>query len=70
MAKVNHYVAWIEYKGDRTARYQGIAETQGEFEQMCNEKGYDLSQIDEIECTKINVVNELGRACAKCVSEW
>lgn len=70
MNKVNHYVAWMNYKGDKVARYQGLAATQDEFEQMCLDKGYDLSQADEIECVKTNVTNELGGPCAKNVSEY
>ncbi len=31
MKAVNHYVAWLEYKDQRSARYQGFAESLDEF---------------------------------------
>lgn len=72
MKKVNHYVAWLpEIKGSRSARYQGVAESEEEFVKMCEEQGYDIHDADlAIECVKENVRNEMGRPCEKKVSEY
>ena len=48
MKAVNNYVAWLEYKGQRSARYQGFAESLDEFRQMCEEKHFNLDETDEI----------------------
>lgn len=70
MEKVNHYVAWMEFHGDRSARYQGYAESEEEFKSMCKEHGYDLSIVDEIECVKKDARNEIGRPIEKKLSEY
>lgn len=70
MNKVNHYVAWQEFHGDRSARYQGFAETQEEFELMCKEKNFDLSEVDEIECIKEDARDAGGRPCEKKATEY
>lgn len=63
MKAVNHYVAWIEYKGQRSARYQGFAESLDEFRRMCEEKHFNLNETDEIECIKKDARNAVGRPC-------
>lgn len=70
MEKVNHYVAWLEYKGQRTARYQGFAESLDEFRRMCEEKHFNLDETDEIECIKEDARNAVGRPCQKVVTEY
>ena len=70
MKKVNHYVAWIEYKGQRIARYQGFAETLDEFKTMCEEMHFNLADTDEIECIKEDARDAGGRPCEKKVTEW
>ena len=72
MRKANHYVAWLpERKGSRSARYQGIAESEEEFIAMCEEQGYDIHDSElSIELEHKNVRNEMGRPCAKNVSEY
>lgn len=40
ITNVNSYVAWAEFQGSRSAYAQGIAESEEEFRQMCEEKGY------------------------------
>ena len=72
MRKVNQYVAWLPYKnGSRSAMYQGIAESEEEFISMCEEQGYDIHDSElTIEMEHENVRNEMGRPCAKSVSEY
>ena len=70
MNKVNHYVAWIDYKGQRTARYQGFAETLDKFKTMCEELHFNLADTDEIECIKEDARDAGGRPCEKKVTEW
>ena len=70
MRKVNQYVAWLEFKGSRSAVYQGVAESEAEFISMCEENGYDIH--DEgliIEMTHENVKDEMGRPIRKGVSK-
>lgn len=68
--EINHYVAWMHFHGDRTARFQGFAESEEEFKRMCEEKNFDISEADEIEYVRRNVRGLLGRLCKKSVSEW
>lgn len=68
--EINHYVAWMNYGIEQTARFQGFAESEKEFKQMCEKKGFDLSEAYEIECIRRNVRDLLGRHCKKSVSEW
>lgn len=70
MKTVNHYVAWMEYKGDRSVRYQGFAESEDEFKTMCENNSYDLSSVDGVECVRENARNEIGRPCEKKVTEY
>lgn len=70
MKAVNHYVAWLEYKGQRSARYQGFAESLDEFRQMCEEKHFNLDETDEIKCIKKDARNAVGRPCEKIVTEY
>lgn len=70
MKQINHYVAWNEYHGNKYARYQGFAESESEFCQMCKNAGYDISDVDEIECCHANVRNEIGIPLKKGVSEY
>lgn len=68
--EINHYVAWMHFHGDKIARFQGISENEDEFRQMCEEKGFDLSEADEVECIKENARDSLGRPIKKEVAEW
>ena len=72
MKKVNQYVAWLPYiNGSRSAMYQGIAESEEEFIEMCESAGYDIHDSElTIEMTKENARNEMGRPCTKNVSEY
>ena len=70
MKAVNHYVAWLEYKGQRSARYQGFAESLDEFRRMCEEKHFNLDETDEVECIKKDARNAVGRSCEKIVTEY
>lgn len=38
IAKVNSYVAWVDFPDSRSAYAQGIAESEEEFRSMCKEK--------------------------------
>lgn len=70
MRKVNHYVANLpEQGGCIIARYQGIAENEQEFITMCEEAGYDLTELNIVE-TRRDCRNEIGQPCRKQVSEW
>lgn len=67
---INHYVAWMHFHGDKTARYQGLAESEEEFRELCKKKGFDLSEADEIECVKTDCKDPLGVSCKKSVKEY
>lgn len=69
MRNVNKYVAWIDFRGDRTAKFQGVADSEEEFRQMCADKGFDLSEVDEVECIKENVKDSIGKPCKKQVTQ-
>lgn len=59
-------MAWAEFQGSRSAYAQGIAESEEEFRQMCEEKGIDLT--DCIVELKKNVRNEIGQSYDKSVA--
>lgn len=67
---INHYVAWIYFHGVKTARFQGLAESEEEFHEMCKEKGFDLSEADEVECIKTDCTDPLGNPCKMSVKEY
>ena len=56
ITNVNSYVAWAEFQGSRSAYAQGIAESEEEFRQMCEEKGIDLTDCI-VELNKKNRVS-------------
>lgn len=67
VTKCNSYVAWAEFQGSRSAYAQGIAESEEEFRQMCEEKGIDLTDCI-VELNKKNVRNEIGQSYDKYVA--
>lgn len=67
---INHYVAWMHFHGDKSARFQGLAESEEEFREMCMMKGFDLSEADQIECVKKDCQDPLGKPCRKSVNEY
>ena len=66
VTNVNSYVAWTELQGSRCAYAQGIAESEEEFRQMCEEKDIDLTDCI-VELNKNNVRNEIGKSYDKYV---
>lgn len=69
VTNVNSYVAWAEFQGSRSAYAQGIAESEEEFRQMCEEKGIDLTDCI-VELNKKNVRNEIGQLYDKYVAMY
>ena len=67
VTNVNSYVAWTEFQGSRSAYAQGIAESEEEFRQMCEEKGIHLTDCI-VERNKKNVRNEIGQSYDKYVA--
>ena len=64
---INHYIAYSsEYNGCRYAVYQGFCESESEFIAMCNEKGFDINEL-EVEEGKRNIRDEMGRPFDKKV---
>lgn len=58
------------FHGEKTARFQGLAESEEEFREMCRMKGFDLSEADQIECIKEDCKDPVGKPCRKYISEY
>lgn len=60
LIKTNHYVANYVGRKSTTCMYQGYAESEEQFRDLCNSAGYDLDGL-QVECIRKDARDEMGR---------